>query len=71
MGLEEKPLALFKVLDREGKKPMFMLRKLANPGGDAMGVTKPMSAGGSGGGLSSAASVRTLGVRGELPGGVL
>ena len=31
VGLEEKPLALFKDLDREGKKPMFMLRKLANP----------------------------------------
>ncbi|KAI9741998.1 MAG: Adaptor for signal transduction [Cirrosporium novae-zelandiae] len=33
LGLEEKPLILFKQLDREGKKPMFMLRKLvANPG---------------------------------------
>ncbi len=69
MGLEEKPLALFKVLDREGKKPMFMLRKLANPIGDVPGA-KPMSAG-AGSGLSSAASVRTLGIRGELPGGVL
>jgi hypothetical protein len=28
MGLNEKPLMLFKLLDREGKKPMFMLRKL-------------------------------------------
>ena len=79
VGLEEKPLALFKVLDREGKKPMFMLRKLANPGGGGGGgggggeppAPKPMSAGGGVAGLSSAASVRTLGVRGELPGGVL
>src|SRR5690606_11682488 len=27
LGLDEKPLILFKQLDREGKKPMFMLRK--------------------------------------------
>ena len=27
LGLEEKPLVLFKQLDKEGKKPMFMLRK--------------------------------------------
>ena len=31
VDLDEKPLALFKDLDREGKKPMFMLRKLAAP----------------------------------------
>ncbi len=30
VGLEEKPLALFKDLEREGKRPNFMLRKLAN-----------------------------------------
>lgn len=29
LGMEEKPLILFKQLDKEGKKPMFMLRKLA------------------------------------------
>lgn len=29
VGLEEKPLALFKELEKEGKKPMFMLRKLS------------------------------------------
>ena len=29
LGLEEKPLLLFKQLDREGKKPMFMIRKHA------------------------------------------
>ena len=31
LGLEEKPLILFKQLDKEGKKPMFMLRKHAAP----------------------------------------
>lgn len=30
LGLDEKPLILFKQLDREGKKPMFMLRKTNN-----------------------------------------
>jgi hypothetical protein len=29
LGLDEKPLILFKQLDKEGKKPMFMLRKIA------------------------------------------
>jgi protein STE50 len=31
LGLNEKPLILFKQLDREGRKPMFMLRKHAAP----------------------------------------
>ena len=31
LGREEKPLILFKQLDREGKKPMFMLRRHAAP----------------------------------------
>lgn len=30
LGLEEKPLVLFKQLDKEGKKPMFLLRKQAS-----------------------------------------
>lgn len=30
LGMEEKPLILFKQLDKEGKKPMFMLRKTTN-----------------------------------------
>lgn len=43
LGMEEKPLILFKQLDKEGKKPMFMLRKIsANP--DAQPET-PGSAG--------------------------
>ncbi|CCU75124.1 unnamed protein product [Blumeria hordei] len=29
LDMEEKPLILFKQLDKEGKKPMFMLRKIA------------------------------------------
>lgn len=66
VGLEEKPLALFKDLDREGKKPMFMLRKLANPiveGGGGVGV--PMSAlGGVGKPLGSGGGIGggTLGI---------
>ena len=31
LGLEEKPLILFKQLDKEGRKPMFMLRRHAAP----------------------------------------
>ncbi|KAF2433954.1 RA-domain-containing protein [Tothia fuscella] len=31
LGREERPLILFKQLDKEGKKPMFMLRKHAAP----------------------------------------
>ncbi len=30
LGMEEKPLLLFKQLDREGKKPMFMLRNIGS-----------------------------------------
>ena len=35
LGLDEKPLILFKQLDKEGKKPMFMLRKTNNAQVDA------------------------------------
>lgn len=38
LGLEEKPLMLFKQLDREGRKPMFMLRKHASPAGEGWSV---------------------------------
>jgi len=31
LGLDEKPLAIFKDLDRAGKNPMFMLRKIPQP----------------------------------------
>jgi protein STE50 len=66
LGLDEKPLILFKQLDREGRKPMFMLRRNGNfdSGGGA---------GGGGPGIgSSGASVyggRDGGI--TLPGGVL
>lgn len=36
LGMEEKPLILFKQLDMEGKKPMFMLCKIAQPEGLAV-----------------------------------
>jgi len=70
-------LALFKDLDREGKKPMFMLRRLASSaeaGSGGAGVKTPGLGGGGGNAMSSAASVRTMGGIGtgvNLPGGVL
>lgn len=83
VGLEEKPLALFKDLDREGKKPMFMLRKLANgvvgdvPANPGSSI-RPLGSGGGGGGAgitSSGVSVRTQGQDGGmsrvLPGGII
>lgn len=75
VGLEEKPLALFKDLDREGKKPMFMLRKLANGiVGDVPVAGSTMRPPGQGGGgvQSSSASVRTMGQEPRiLPGGII
>lgn len=51
LGLDEKPLILFKQLDKEGKMPMFMLRK-RNPDGGTEGVEGPGAMGdGIGGGL--------------------
>ena len=38
VGLHEKPLALFKDLDRSGKKPMFMLRKVTGFYHDTIGT---------------------------------
>lgn len=37
LGMDEKPLILFKQLDKEGKKPMFMLRKISPGAGDQGG----------------------------------
>lgn len=66
VGLEEKPLALFKELDREGKKPMFMLRKLGNPLSGSAGVGAGGEAGsmlGSGiGSIKGPSSGRSAGV---------
>lgn len=44
LGLDEKPLILFKQLDKEGKKPMFMLRKTNNAQVD-VSAEQPGSAG--------------------------
>jgi hypothetical protein len=46
LGLYEKPLILFKQLDREGRKPVFMLRKHAAPleGHINVGVGEPAPA---------------------------
>jgi hypothetical protein len=44
LGMQEKPLILFKQLDKEGKKPMFMLRKLTS-NADGMAGDIPGSAG--------------------------
>lgn len=44
LGMEEKPLILFKQLDKEGKKPMFMLRKIS-PSTDSQAGEGPGSAG--------------------------
>lgn len=45
LGLDEKPLILFKQLDKEGKKPMFMLRKTNNAQVDLSAGEQPGSAG--------------------------
>lgn len=51
LGLDEKPLILFKQLDKEGKKPMFMLRKTnsapvdGEPGSAGLGATSRGTAG--------------------------
>ncbi|CAF9903989.1 MAG: Adaptor for signal transduction [Heterodermia speciosa] len=77
LGLEEKPLILFKQLDREGRKPMFMLRKHAAPMEGHSGPSG-MGAGGGGTGFLGASDTASLNsVRGHgsqiqfPPGGVL
>ncbi|ROV98854.1 hypothetical protein VSDG_03689 [Cytospora chrysosperma] len=65
LGLEEKPLILFKQLDKEGKKPMFMLRKTNNASVDVAGET-PGSAG-----LGSGASARGAATGYDPPGGII
>lgn len=66
---DEKPLILFKQLDKEGKKPMFMLRKTsAHP--EAAGAEPPGS-----GGLDGRLPLRGNGQRVqqayEPPGGII
>ena len=69
LGLREKPLILFKQLDKEGKKPMFMLRRHAAPleghsGPTGSGGGGGYDAGGLGNGRGHQSSI-------QLPGGVL
>lgn len=72
LGLDEKPLILFKQLASEGKKPMFMLRKHATPdnvdrgdGGNGGSAGAGSVGGNAPGRMSYAASTV------QLPGGVL
>jgi len=65
LGLNEKPLILFKQLDREGRKPMFMLRKHAQPM-EGHVSTVP---GAGGAGRDSVGGWGGTGV--QIPGGVL
>lgn len=60
LGMEEKPLILFKQLDKEGKKPMFMLRKTTNAQVDS----EPGSAG-----IANAARGASTGY--DPPGGII
>jgi hypothetical protein len=79
LGLDERPLILFKQLDREGRKPMFMLRRHAAPmeGHSGPSVGAPGSAGlengmsnGMGlGGRGYQSSIQLP--QSQLPGGVL
>ncbi|KAK6435516.1 hypothetical protein LTR95_008301, partial [Oleoguttula sp. CCFEE 5521] len=50
LGLKEKPLLLFKQLDKEGRKPMFMLRRHASPMDGWSGAAGSGGGGGVGGG---------------------
>jgi len=79
LGLDERPLTLFKQLGVDGKKPMFMLRKHATP---REGFTQPRSAddGFAGGSSMTPAAVHGSRVQSyvssggsgmNLPGGVL
>ncbi|KAG5919576.1 hypothetical protein E4U42_006481 [Claviceps africana] len=60
LTMDEKPLILFKQLDREGKKPMFMLRKTTNAQVDG----EPGSAG-----IANAARGASTGY--DPPGGII
>ena len=65
LGLEEKPLILFKQLDKEGRKPMFMLRRHAPPSEGHSGPSGMMGFdSGLGGQRAHQSSI-------QLPGGVL
>lgn len=67
---EEKPLILFKELDRQGRKPMFMLRKTtAHPDGGAVGAGTGME---QRGGIDGRLPLRSQGrAQYEPPGGII
>ncbi|KAL9060049.1 MAG: hypothetical protein Q9162_000899 [Coniocarpon cinnabarinum] len=59
LGMDEKPLILFKQLANDGKKPMFMLRKHATPPdgfSNTRGASDNINGSGSGGGTRGASS---------------
>lgn len=71
LGLNERPLILFKQLDKEGRKPMFMLRKHAAPAEGHVSTVggndvRPVPSGSDGFGWGGSQSRGT-----PLPGGVL
>jgi protein STE50 len=71
LQLDEKPLILFKQLDKEGKKPMFMLRK-TNVHPEAAGATELPSSAGLDGGLAFRGNTgRSQGVAYNPPGGII
>jgi hypothetical protein len=67
LGLEEKPLILFKQLDREGRKPMFMLRRHAAPLEGHSGPTGASMIGFEGATIGGSRGQGGI----QLPGGVL
>lgn len=70
LGLNERPLILFKQLDKEGRKPMFMLRKHAAPAEghvSTVGGNDIRSVGSGTGGFGWDGNNRGV----QLPGGVL
>ncbi|KAH8705291.1 MAPKKK cascade protein kinase regulator Ste50 [Talaromyces proteolyticus] len=62
LALDEKPLILFKQLDKEGRKPMFMLRKSAPVEGAASSYPAP---------TNSAPNSAGFDINRPVPGGVL
>jgi hypothetical protein len=78
LGLDERPLILFKQLEKEGRKPMFMLRKqqhaLDNPNAYPPGSSGGPGGPGGGGGVGStpnSAGFEARQAQINLPGGVL
>lgn len=69
LGLNERPLILFKQLDKEGRKPMFMLRKHAAPAEGHVSTVGGNDIRSVGGGNSFGWDGNNRGV--QLPGGVL